>query len=392
MAAAVIRNSHHSGVVAHHVEPLARAGCIAMSMNNGPQAIAPWGGRRGLFGTNPIGFAAPRADHPPLVIDMSLSKVARGKINVAAQAGDPIPPDWAFDADGNPTTDAGAAMAGTMAPVGDAKGAQLALMVEILTAALSASCFGFESSSYFTAEGAPPRAGHFLLAIDPGPFSEGRFAPRLEDLLAAIEEQPGTRLPGQRRFALREKAERDGIAVPRVLYEQLLALRGMTNRRSMPGLGAPGNDASSPRGSAAASTGRCHHGDGADRKSAPPGPRHATGADRSTRPPHGVAVRGDDDRHVVAGIGVRQPHAEHDFRHDAGLFGRALPVEVLAGVKHELVHPALVGAVDVGGAGDAPVLSTLYAEHRLGPAIVSDAPALDPDSPGVRAVHRVEDV
>ena len=225
VAAAVIRNSHHTGVIAHHIEPLARAGCIAMSMNNGPQAIAPWGGRRGLFGTNPIGFAAPRADHPPLVIDMSLSKVARGKINVAAQAGDPIPRDWAFDADGNPTTDAGAAMAGTMAPVGDAKGAQLALMVEILTAALSASCFGFESSSYFTAEGAPPRAGQFLLAIDPGPFSEGRFATRLEDLLAAIEEQPGTRLPGQRRFALRAKAERDGIAIPRVLYERLLALR-----------------------------------------------------------------------------------------------------------------------------------------------------------------------
>ena len=157
VAAAVIRNSHHSGVVAHHIEPLARAGHIAMSLGNGPQAIAPWGGRRGLFGTNPIGFAAPRADHPPLVIDMSLSKVARGRINVAAQAGESIPPDWAFDADGNPTTDAKAAMAGTMAPVGDAKGAQLALMVEILAAALSASCFGFESSSYFTAEGPPPR-------------------------------------------------------------------------------------------------------------------------------------------------------------------------------------------------------------------------------------------
>ena len=226
VAAVVIRNSHHSGVVAHHVEPLARAGYVAMSVNNGPQAIAPWGGRRGLFGTNPIGFAAPRADHPPLVIDMSLSKVARGKINVAAQAGEAIPPDWAFDADGNPTTDSKAAMAGTMAPIGDAKGAQLALMVEILAAALSASCFGFESSSYFTAEGPPPRAGQFLLAIDPGPFSEARFGSRLEDLLAAIEEQPGTRLPGQRRFALRERAEREGVTIPQALYDRLLSLRG----------------------------------------------------------------------------------------------------------------------------------------------------------------------
>ena len=224
IAMVAIRNSHHSGVIAHHIEPLARAGFVAMSVCNGPQAIAPWGGHRGLFGTNPIGFAAPRASHPPLVIDMSLSKVARGRINVAAQAGKPIPEDWAFDASGRPTTDARAAMAGTMAPIGDAKGAQLALMVEILAGALSASCFGFESSSYFTAEGAPPRAGQLLLAMDPAPFSEGRFGTRLEDLIAAIEAQPGTRLPGQRRLALREQAERDGIAIPRTLYEQLVSL------------------------------------------------------------------------------------------------------------------------------------------------------------------------
>ena len=226
LAAAVIRNSHHSGVIAHHIEPLARAGFIAISVGNGPQAIAPWGGSRGLFGTNPIGFAAPRTDQPPLVIDMSLSKVARGRINVAAQTGKAIPSDWAFDSAGNPTTDAKAAMAGTMAPIGDAKGAQLALMVEILAGALSASCFGFESSSHYEAQGPPPRAGQFLLALDPGPFSQGRFAARLEDLLAAIEEQPGTRLPGQRRFALREQAERDGVTISRALYEQLVSLRG----------------------------------------------------------------------------------------------------------------------------------------------------------------------
>ena len=225
VAAAVIRNSHHSGVIAHHIEPLARAGFVAMSVGNTPQAIAPWGGRRGLFGTNPIGFAAPRAGHPPLVIDMSLSKVARGRINVAAQTGDPIPPDWAFDSAGNPTTDARAAMAGTMAPIGDAKGAQLALMVEILAGALSASCFGFESSSHYEAEGPPPRAGQFLLALNPGPFSQGRFGVRLEVLLAAIEEQHGTRLPGQRRYALRAQAERDGVAIPRALCERLVSLR-----------------------------------------------------------------------------------------------------------------------------------------------------------------------
>lgn len=225
VAAVVLRNSHHSGMVSYHIEPLARAGFIAISMGNGPQAIAPWGGKRGLFGTNPIGFAAPRVDAEPLVIDMSLSKVARGKINVAAQAGDPIPEGWAFDSDGNPTTDAKAAMAGTMAPMGDAKGAQLVLMVEILSGALSASCFGYESSSYFTAEGDPPRAGQFMLGINPGPFSESHFASRLEDLIGAIEEQPGTRLPGQRRFGLRSAAEENGIVIPAALNDELLSLR-----------------------------------------------------------------------------------------------------------------------------------------------------------------------
>lgn len=225
VAAVSIRNTHHSGMVSHHIEPLAREGLVALSMGNGPQAIAPWGGNRGLFGTNPIGFAAPRANSEPLVIDMSLSKVARGKINVAAQAGDEIPADWAFDADGNPTTDPKAAMAGTLVPMGDAKGAQLVLMVEILAGALSASCFGYESSSYFTAEGDPPRAGQFMLAIDPGPFSENRFASRLEDLIDAIEAQPGTRLPGQRRYALREKAHREGITLPAALNDELLALK-----------------------------------------------------------------------------------------------------------------------------------------------------------------------
>ena len=224
IAAVSIRNTHHSGVVCHHIEPLADDGFIAISMGNGPQAIAPWGGNRGLFGTNPIGFAAPRDNNAPLVIDMSMSKVARGKINVAAQAGDSIPEGWAFDADGNPTTDARAAMAGTMAPMGDAKGAQLVLMVEILAGALSASCFGFESSSYFEAEGEPPRAGQLILAIDPGPYSEGRFGSRLEDVLAAIEAQPGARLPGLKRLSSRAATARDGVTLPQALHDQLLKL------------------------------------------------------------------------------------------------------------------------------------------------------------------------
>ena len=221
-----VRRSQRYPSATRTIPALARAGFVALSVCNGPQAIAPWGGKRGLFGTNPVAFVAPRDGAPPLVVDMSLSKVARGKINVAAQSGESIPEGWAFDVNGEPTTDPKAAMAGTLAPMGDAKGAQLVLMVEILAGALSASCFGFESSSYFEAEGEPPRAGQLLLGIDPGPFSENRFGPRLETLIAAIEEQPGTRLPGARRFALRERAEREGVTIPGPLYERIVALRG----------------------------------------------------------------------------------------------------------------------------------------------------------------------
>ncbi|MFY0611350.1 MAG: Ldh family oxidoreductase [Hyphomicrobiaceae bacterium] len=221
IAAAAIANSHHSGVAGHQVEALAKKGLVALSFGNGPVAIAPWGGNKGVFGTNPLAFAAPRRAAEPLVIDMSMSKVARGKINVAAQKGETIPEGWALDAQGNSTTDPQAALDGFMLPMGDAKGAQLVLMVEVLAAALTASQFGYEASSFFDGEGEPPHVGQFMIAIDPASFSSNRFGERLEDLLDMIKSQPGTRLPGERRCELREAAERDGVSIASTLVAQL---------------------------------------------------------------------------------------------------------------------------------------------------------------------------
>ena len=221
IAAATISNSHHSGVAGHQVEAIATKGLIGLSFGNGPVAIAPWGGNRGVFGTNPLAFAAPRVNRPPVLIDMSLSKVARGKINVASQNGEIIPEGWAVDVEGKPTTDPQEALKGTMVPMGDAKGAQLVLMVEILAAALSASQFGFEASSFFSGRGNPPNVGQFLIAIAPGLFSKNRFSDRLDELLAQIEIQPGARLPGERRFEKRKIAELSGIVLPRVLAAEL---------------------------------------------------------------------------------------------------------------------------------------------------------------------------
>ncbi len=226
IAAAGIHHSHHFGQAGYHVEQLAASGLLGLIFGNSPKAIAPWGGREGVFGTNPIAFAAPRRSESPLVIDLSLSKVARGKVMVAAKQGEPIPAGWALDKEGNPTTNAEAALQGTMLPMGDAKGAALVLMVEILAAALSGANFGFEASSFFTAEGEAPAVGQFLVAIDPRVFSGDAFGQRLEILLDAVLGQQGTRLPGTRRLALRAASARDGVTIPAALYAELQALSG----------------------------------------------------------------------------------------------------------------------------------------------------------------------
>lgn len=224
IAAAAVHRSHHFGQVGAHAERLADAGLVALVFGNTPKAMAFYGGRRAMLGTNPLAFAAPLADGAPLVVDLALSVAARGKIVAAQKAGKTIPADWAVDRDGRPTTDPAAALAGTLSPIGGAKGGALALMVEILGAALTAGAFGWEASSFFDAEGAPPDMGHLFIAIDPGPASGGAFASRMATLAAAMAEEPESRLPGSRRLAARELARAEGVAVPSALLAEIRAL------------------------------------------------------------------------------------------------------------------------------------------------------------------------
>lgn len=213
IVAAPIRRSNHCGAAGFHVERLAEQGMVALLFANTPGAIAPWGGSKPVFGTNPIAFAAPLAGREPLVIDMALSKVARGPIVAAKQKGESIPEGWALDAAGKPTTDPAAALAGTMLPLGDAKGATLAMMVEILAAALVGTHFAFQASSFLDDKGGPPDTGQLILAIDPASMGGSWFDERMKLLAHAIEEQEGTRLPGMRRYGLRAKAKAQGIEV-----------------------------------------------------------------------------------------------------------------------------------------------------------------------------------
>jgi (2R)-3-sulfolactate dehydrogenase (NADP+) len=224
IAAASVTRSNHCGVAGHHVEKLAEQGLVAMLFANTPAAMAPAGGKTAVYGTNPIAFAAPLAGRAPVVVDLSLSKVARGNLVAARQKGETIPDDWALDPDGNPTTDPAKGIAGTMLPLGGAKGAALAFMVEALAAAVVGTHFAFEASTFLDDKGGPPRTGQLILAIDPAGFGHGAFAERMATLAKAIESQPGARLSGMRRIALRERAAKEGIIFPGLLLEQIAAV------------------------------------------------------------------------------------------------------------------------------------------------------------------------
>jgi (2R)-3-sulfolactate dehydrogenase (NADP+) len=177
-----------------------------------------------LFGTNPIAFAAPVPGAEPVMIDMSVSKVARGKILAAGQKGEAIPEGWALDADGNTTTDADAALVGTMAPMADAKGAALALMVELLAAGVTGANFASEASSFFTPDGPPPGTGQLLIVLDPVAIGGEAALGRIGQLAAAIEGEPDARLPGRRRQALRARIGAEGIQLDAGLAAEIYAV------------------------------------------------------------------------------------------------------------------------------------------------------------------------
>lgn len=226
-----VTNSHHFGVAALHLAPVAAAGMVGLALGNSPAAMPAAGGRTPIFGTNPLAAVFPRRDAPPLVVDLSLSEVARGKLMVAAKEGRAIPLGWALDRDGKPTTDPKAGLEGSMLPMGGAKGAMLALVVELLVTSLTGAAIGLEASSFFVDEGNRPRIGQAFLVVDPGALA-GRevYLERVETLVAAMLADDGVRLPGVRREALAAKAARDGVEIPQALADQLAKLAAAQGR------------------------------------------------------------------------------------------------------------------------------------------------------------------
>lgn len=215
-----ITNSYACGVLGYFTARLARQGLVALMFANASSTMAPWGGRKPFFGTNPWSMAAPRSGQP-LILDSSSSATAYVNLASAAARNTPIPPNWALDAEGQPTTDPHEALKGTIAPAGGHKGSALALMVEVLAAGLTGAHWSHKASSLGDDLGGPPRLGQTIIAIQPG---DAGFAARIEGLLGDMQDEPDVRIPGDRRHANRRAAEAHGVEVDDALMDQLRAL------------------------------------------------------------------------------------------------------------------------------------------------------------------------
>lgn len=220
-----VKNSHHAGVIVDHLRAAAQAGLVGLGFANSPAAMPAAGGKHAVFGTNPVAAIFPRRSQDPLMIDLSLSEVARGKVMVAAKEGKPIPLGWALDKDGQPTQDAKAALEGSMLALGSTtstKGAMLALIVELLVTAVIGAQFGFEASSFFVDEGNQPKIGQAFLLIDPRALNgDDSYMDRIEVLVSEMLKDDGVRLAGARRLGLERKAQTDGINLPDALLNSL---------------------------------------------------------------------------------------------------------------------------------------------------------------------------
>ncbi|GJL80787.1 MAG: sulfolactate dehydrogenase [marine bacterium B5-7] len=222
IAIMTLNRSYTAGVLGWFVESLANHGLLALGFANASPAIAPYGGTKPFFGTNPLAFAIPRTGRTALVIDQSSSTTAMVNVIDAARHDRSIPADWALDENGVPTTDPARGLAGSMAAAGGYKGVSLALMVDIL-AALGGAQFSYQASSLIDDSGGPPNVGQSFIALDPDVFN---IADRLEPLLTVMISQPGVRLPGDRRIACRDRAASDGVSVDDELFLEIESYGG----------------------------------------------------------------------------------------------------------------------------------------------------------------------
>ncbi len=225
IAALAFVNMFHIAAMWPEVEKLAMDGLCALACTASYPYVAPAGGIKALYGTNPIGFAWPRPDGPPLVFDQASSSMARGEIQIAARDGHDVPETAGIGPDGEATTDPNVVLAGAQLGFGGYKGASLAMMVELLAGPLIGEFLSVEALEDDGGAGGPPKGGELMLALDPTRFGDADgFLARGEKLFTEILAQDGTRLPGARRFVHREKTGASGFEIPESLHETILGL------------------------------------------------------------------------------------------------------------------------------------------------------------------------
>jgi len=216
----LVRNTNNIGILSFYTLQAAREGMIGIVMSNAAPAISPWGGSEAFFGTNPLSVAIPGdADDPAIVLDMSSSVVARGKIRRAARLKEKIPEGWAFDKTGAITTDADKALEGTLAPIGGPKGYGLAMIVDILSGLLSGSKYGPGVITFHQLLG-PTGVGVFTLAVDIGRFMDYRqFRDLIQPYFTAVKASKKAvgvsriYLPGEIEFEKEKVSMKEGVEV-----------------------------------------------------------------------------------------------------------------------------------------------------------------------------------
>lgn len=220
ISAVAIRNSNHFGTALYFTLMAAREGCVAFLSTNASPAMAPWGGRKKIIGTNPWSWACPAGSRPPMVLDIANTGVARGKIYLAKQKGQPIPEGWAINAAGAPTTDPAEAIEGIILPMAQHKGYAIALMMDMLSGVLTGSGFGADIAGPYQAE-RRSRAGQLMIALNIESLQPlAVFNARMEQLISQIKSVPLAHgfsevfYPGEIEARNDARNRQEGIALP----------------------------------------------------------------------------------------------------------------------------------------------------------------------------------
>ena len=223
-----IRNSNHYGAGAFYAERAAQHDAVAFLYSNAPSTMALWGGVEPYLGTNPYTFAAPAGSCPPIILDMATSVVARGKIILAAESGDSIPPGWAIDKDGVETTDAQEALDGSVLPFGGPKGYGIALMVDMMAGIMTGAAFGPRIGDLYRNMDQPQNVGVFMQLVHAGAFQPVEaFKRSMDDMIKEIKTSrtaPGVDevlVPGEIEAASAAERSSAGVPLPLDLVHQL---------------------------------------------------------------------------------------------------------------------------------------------------------------------------